>query len=81
MVVVDQLIKEDNFILVKTTHKGANIAEIFMKQIFRLHGIPKVIISDRDPKFTSNFSKSLFKGLSDYLKFQYLFSSPDGWID
>ena len=52
MVVVDKLNKETHFIPVKTTHKDANIAEIFMKQIFHLHGIPKVIISDRDSKFT-----------------------------
>ena len=38
-----------------------------MKQIFFLHGIPKVIISDRDPKFTGNFWKSLFKGLNTTL--------------
>ena len=40
-----------------------------MKEIFRLHGIPKVIISDRDPKFTSNFWKYLFKGLDTKLNF------------
>ena len=55
MVVVDKLSKAAHFILVKTTYKDANIADIFMKQIFRLHGIPKVITSDIDPKFTSNF--------------------------
>ena len=47
----------------------ANIADIFMKKIFRLHGIPKMIISDRDPKFTGNFWKSLFKGLDTKLNF------------
>ena len=46
MVVVDKLSKEAHFIPVKTTYKAANIADIFLKQIFRLHGIPKVIISD-----------------------------------
>ena len=55
MVVVDKLSKETHFIPVKTTHKAYNIAEIFVKPIFRLHGIPKVIISDRDSKFTKNF--------------------------
>ena len=73
MVVVDKLSKETHFILVKTTHKAANITEIFMKQIFRLHGIPKVIISDRDPKFTGNFWKSLFKGLNATLNFSTSF--------
>ena len=73
MVVVDKLSKETHFILVKTTHKAANIAEIFMKQIFCLHGIPKVIIFDRDPKFTGNFWKSLFKGLNTTLNFNTSF--------
>ena len=61
MVVVDKLHKEAHFIPVKTTYKAANIADIFLKQIFLLHGIPKVIISDRDPKFTSNFWKSVYR--------------------
>ena len=64
MVVVDKLSKAAHFIPVKTTFKASNIADIFMKQIFRLHGIPKVIISDRDSKFTGNFWTTLFKGLN-----------------
>ena len=63
MVVLDKLSKETHFIPVKTTYTTANIADIFMKEIFRLCGNPKVIISDKDPKFTGNFWKTLFKGL------------------
>ena len=55
MVVVDKLSKAAHFIPVKTTYTTANIADIFMKEIFFVHGIPKVIIYDRDPKFTRNF--------------------------
>ena len=73
MVVVDKLSKETHFIPIKTTYKVANIADIFMKQIFHLHGIPKVIISDRDPKLTGNFWKSLFKGLNTTLNFSTSF--------
>ena len=69
MVVVDKLSRETHFIPVRTTYKAANIANIFLRQFFQLHGIPKVILSDRDPKFTGNFWKSLFK---------YIFSSPNG---
>ena len=47
MVVVDKLSKTTHFIPVKTTYKAMNIADIFLKQIFYLHGIPKVIILDR----------------------------------
>ena len=61
MVVVDKFSKEAHFILVKTTYKAANIVDIFLKQIFRLHGILKVIISDKDPKFMGNFWKSFLK--------------------
>ena len=73
IVVIDKISKEAHFIPVKTTHKAFNIAEIFMKQIFHLHGIPKVIISNRDPKFTGNFWKSLFKGLNTTLNFSTSF--------
>ena len=40
-----------------------------MKEIFRLHEIPKVITYDRDVKFIGNFWKSLFKGLDTQLNF------------
>ena len=73
MLVVDKLSKVAHFIPVKTTYKAANIADIFLKQIFRLHGIPKVIISDRDPKFTGDFWKYLFKGLNTTLNFSTSF--------
>jgi hypothetical protein len=55
MVVVDKLTKSSHFVPVKTTHTMANIAEIFMKEISKLHGIPRTIVSDKDTKFTSNF--------------------------
>ena len=73
MVVVDKLSKAAHFIPIKTTYKAANIADIFLKQIFRLHGIPKVIISDKDPKFIGNFQKSLFKVLNTMLNFSTSF--------
>jgi hypothetical protein len=55
MVVVDKLSKATHFIPLKTTHKATNVVDIFMREISRLHGIPKTIVSDRDPKFTSKF--------------------------
>ena len=41
MVVIVKLNNSAHFIPVKSTYKAINIAEIFMKEIFRLHGIPK----------------------------------------
>ena len=73
MVVVDKLSKEAHFIPVKTTYKATNIVDIFLKQIFQLHGVPKVIISHKDPKFIGKFSKSLFKELNTTLNFSTSF--------
>ena len=62
-VVVDKLSKATHFIPINSTYKGVHIADIFLKEIFILHGIPKEIISDRDTKFISKFWRSLFSGL------------------
>jgi hypothetical protein len=69
MVVVDKLSKPTHFIPVKSTCKAIDIANVSMKEIFRLHGMPKEIVSDRDAKFTSNFWKSLMAGLETKLLF------------
>ena len=69
MVAIDKLSKYAHFILVKSTYKAINIIEIFMKGIFRLHGIPKMVISDRDVKFTCTFWKELFAVLNTNLNF------------
>jgi hypothetical protein len=69
MAVVDKLTKAAHFIPVKLTHKAANIDDVYMKEIARLHGIPKTIVSDRDPKFTSNFWNGLFNGFGTNLNF------------
>ena len=64
MVVIDKLSKSSHFIHLKSTFKAINIDEIFMKENFRLHGIPKMVILDRDVKFTSTFWKELFAGIN-----------------
>eukprot|EP00253_Pinus_taeda_P007798 PITA_07798 len=69
MVVVDKLSKVAHFIPVHSTYKAVQIAHLFMQNVFRLHGLPKVIISDRDVKFTSTFSRTLFAELGTQLNF------------
>jgi hypothetical protein len=43
---VDKLAKVAHFILVKTTYKGTQLAELYMSQIMYLHGVPKKIVLD-----------------------------------
>jgi len=65
MVVVDKLTKVSHFIPVNLTHKRSNIVDIYMREISRIHGIPKIIVPDKDLKFTSNF----WKGFGTKLNF------------
>ena len=69
MVVVDKLSKSTHFIPVQSTFTVAQIANIVMQNIFRLHRLPKAIIFDRDVKFTSAFWRTLFEGLGTQLNF------------
>ncbi|MCI75871.1 retrotransposon protein, partial [Trifolium medium] len=52
-VVVDMLTKSAHFMAIKTGMLISKLAEIYVEQIVRLHGIPSSIVSDRDPRFTS----------------------------
>ena len=67
MVVVEKLSKSAHFVPIKSTCKATDIANIFMKEIFRLHGMPREIVSDRDTKFSSRFWKSLMVGFETKL--------------
>ena len=62
-IVIDKVLNVVHFIPMKLTYKAVNIVDIFLKEIFRLHGIPKEIISDWDVKFMGKFWRSLFYGL------------------
>jgi hypothetical protein len=82
MVVVDKLTKAAHFIPLKTTHKATNVADIYMREVALLHGIPKTIVSDRDPKFTSKFWRGLFKGFRTNLNFNTTYHAEfDGQIE
>jgi hypothetical protein len=58
-VIVDRLTKSAHFIAFKTGTLIPNLAEMYVDQIVRLHGIPSNIISNRDPRFTSSFWENL----------------------
>ena len=50
------------------TAKARDIAALYWEKLFADYGLPKIIISDRDPKFTSDFWRRLFKILGTQLK-------------
>ena len=67
-VFVDRLTKRAHFAPCKTTDKAPDVANIFLREIFRQHGLPQSIVSDRDSKFTSKFWQALSKVLRMDLK-------------
>ncbi|GJT31444.1 putative mitochondrial protein [Tanacetum coccineum] len=75
MMVVDRLSKYAHFISMAHPYIANQVAQAFMDNVYKLHGLPNTIVSDRDKVFTSLFWKSLFqmlkgkdlrKGLSGY---------------
>lgn len=67
IVVVDKLTKRCHFVPSKSTDAAPTTAKRFFDSIVRLHGIPAIIVSDRDAKFTSAFWKTLFERLGTRL--------------
>ncbi|KAK5811485.1 hypothetical protein PVK06_026822 [Gossypium arboreum] len=72
-VVVDRLTKSAHFIPVRTDFSLDKLAELYISQIVRLHGVPISIVSNRDPRFTSRFWKKLQEALGTKLHFSTAF--------
>eukprot|EP00253_Pinus_taeda_P034928 PITA_34928 len=68
MVVVDRLSKYVHFCTLPHSFTPTLVAQSFMDQIFKLHGMPTSIVSDRDPIFSSNFWQELFRIQGTQLK-------------
>jgi hypothetical protein len=69
LVCVDRLTKRAHFVPTLTTATAPDTAELFLNTVIKHHGLPKVLITDRDSKFISLFWKSLFQRLGTKLAF------------
>lgn len=55
MVVVDRLTKYAHFIALNHHFTAQTVAEEFLNHVFKLHGLPSVIVNDKDAIFLSGF--------------------------
>jgi hypothetical protein len=60
LVIVDKFTKYGHFITLKHPYTALSIAQLFINNIYLLHGLPEVIISDRDKEFTCALWQELF---------------------
>lgn len=60
-VIADHLSKYAHFVSLPTHFTTFTLAPIFISEIYRLHGMPKTIVSDRDSVFVSRFWRELFR--------------------
>jgi len=61
VVVVDRFSKMAHFISTKESAMAQETGRLFFTHVFKHHGLPKDIVLDRDPKFTSKFWRALWK--------------------
>lgn len=60
-VVVDRLTKFAHFFPIAVDFTTSQVAELLFREVFRLHGIPRIIVSDKDSRFMSIFWQELFR--------------------
>ena len=72
-VIVDRLTKSTHFLPIKNSDSLDKLAQLYVREIIRLHGMPVSIVSDRDLRFTSRFWPSLQNVLGTKLHFSTTF--------
>ncbi|GJW35559.1 reverse transcriptase domain-containing protein [Tanacetum coccineum] len=66
-VIIDRLTKSAHFLPMKETDSMERLTRLYMKEVVTRHGIPVLIICDRDGRFTSNSWRSFQKALGTRL--------------
>jgi len=61
MTVVDSVSKRVHFVPTHTTVTAEGAARLFLHHVWKLHGLPKRVVSDRGPQFVASFTKELYR--------------------
>ncbi|XP_077217958.1 uncharacterized protein LOC143852458 [Tasmannia lanceolata] len=79
MVVVDRLSKYAHFNALGHPYTARVVAEVFVRDVSKLHGMPCSIVSDRDPIFISNFLEGIFLATGNPIEDEFRLPSSNGW--
>ena len=72
-VIVDRMTKSAHFLPIGMNYSLNQLAQLYVNEIVRLHGVPACIVLDRDPRFTSHFLGGVQKALGIRLNFSTAF--------
>lgn len=73
LVIIDRLTKYGHFLALSHPYTAQGTAKLFLDHIYRLHGLPVSILTDRDKIFTSSFWRELFKALGVQLNLTFAY--------
>ena len=72
-VIVDRVTKSTHFLVVRMTFTLEEFCKLYIREIVRLHGVSVSIVSDQDPRFTTQFWKSFQKAMGTQLRMSTAF--------
>jgi hypothetical protein len=81
MLVVDRLSKYAHFCALQHPFTTATVAQIFMDNIFKIHGMPNSIVSEKKPHFHKQFLARIVQATGHPITSHHFLSPPDGWPD
>jgi hypothetical protein len=61
MVIVDLTSKQSHFIPTQTTVTALGSARLYLQHVWKLHGLPKLMLSDQGPQFVAEFMHELYR--------------------
>lgn len=80
--VVDRFSKGVHLGMLRPNYTASTVANLFMKIMGKIHGMPRSLVSDRDPLFVSGFWQELFKLLGTKLRMSSVYHpQSDGQIE
>ena len=69
MTIIHSVSKRVHFVPTHTTVTVEGVARLFFHHVWKLHGLPKRVVSDRRPQFVTSFTKELYRLLGIRLSF------------